>query len=574
MSIQIQPKWNATANRWEDGKYYFDQEAADNACEFFPSCLTHHKGSEFAGKPFYLDEWQKQLIVRPIFGWKHKSTGLRRFRKAYIEIPKKNGKSQLCAGLGVYMTFCDGEPGAEVFCAAAEREQASIIFDEAKAMVEDCDELAERATIYKRSIVYEETRSSFKVLSADAKTKHGLNIQCLIFDELHAQPDRTLFETLEKGIASRLQPLIIMITTAGDDQESICYEQHEYAESVIRDGGDDTFLPVIFGLKKEEEGEWSDIAALARVNPSFGVTVKAEYFENEIRAALKDSRKQNSVKQLHGNIWTQQVKLWFPIEKWDACQVDIVEESLLGLPCAGGLDLSSKIDLSCFVLAFTHMDSPDVAPTEVVLDGAVGPGDVVEQEGKFKRKFKINFSVTLLPFFWMPEESLKDRKAKDRFGYDVMSMAGLIDLTEGNIIDYDAIYDTIVNDLSKYSLRDAEIGYDPWNATQLATQLSKDGFRMIETPQTFRHLSEPSKIFEALVLSGRIRHSGHKVLRWNAQNVAVKEDGSENIKPVKPSAMKRIDGVVASILAISRLIVREDSAGPQAMWVTAGRDDD
>lgn len=576
VSIPIEPSWNAKLARWETGAYYFDATAADNAVDFFPSCLTHHKGA-FAGKPFYLEDWQAMLIIRPIFGWKHIATGLRRFRKVYIEVPKKNGKSQLCAGLGIYMTFCDGEPGAEVFCAAAERDQAAIIFDEAKASVEDCPELNDRAAIYKRSIVYEETRSSFKVLSADAKTKHGFNVHTLIFDELHAQPNRTLFETLEKGIAARLQPLIIMITTAGDDQESICYEQHEYAESVIKDGGDDSFLPVIFGLKRTEEQQWSDIAAIARVNPSFGVTIREEFFKNEINAAQKDARKQNAFKQLHCNIWTQQAKLWIPIERWDDCQREINLESLAGLPVAGGLDLSSKIDLSCFVLAFRHDDPPGTPPTEVLLDGdALRESEEASTEWvaqlapkKLVKKFKINFSVTLVPFFWMPEESLTERKAKDRFAYDLMNAGGLIDLTEGNIIDYDVIYETIVNDLGNvYRLRDSEIGYDPWNATQLSTQLAKDGFSMIETPQTFRHLSEPSKIFEAMVLSGRVAHSGHAVLRWCVQNVAVKEDGSGNIKPVKPSAMKRIDGVVASVLAISRLILRNDNDGPTAMWVT------
>lgn len=571
------PAWYAEdGGRWEspDGLYYFDREAAADACDFFAECLTHHKG-EFANKPFFLDVWQRMLVVVPIFGWKIRETGLRRFRKVYIEIPKKNGKSQLSAGLGLYMTFCDGEDGAEIYCAAADREQAAIVFDEAKAMVEDCPDLIDRANVFRRSIVFRETRSSFKVLSADARTKHGPNIHCLIFDELHAQPNRDLFDTLEKGIAARRQPLIIMITTAGDDQESICYEQHEYAVSVIKDGGDDSFLPVIFGLSKEQD--WTNIEVLGTVNPSLGITVKTDYLTNEVRAALKDPRKQNAFKRLHGNIWTQQAKLWIPIEKWDACKTEVNEDALIGLPVAGGMDLSSKIDLSSFVLAFMHRDAPGIAPIEVEID----PPDkletvphlaefikALEPAPNGKKKFRINFSVTLLPFFWMPEESLTERKAKDRFGYDVMKDEGLLEITEGNIIDYDAIYSMIVEKLApKYNLRDAEIGYDPWNATQLATQLSKDGFKMIEIPQTIRHLSEPSKIYEALVLSGRIRHSGHRILRWNVENVAVKEDPSGNIRPVKSSNMKRIDGVIASIDAISRLLVRKEESGPTAMWV-------
>lgn len=565
-----------SGGRWEDGDYYFDDYAANQVCGFFEQFLTHSQG-EFAGETFKLLDWQTCLIIRPIFGWKSKATGLRRFRKVYIEVPKKNGKSKLCAGLGVYMTFCDGEPGSQVYCAAADREQAAIVFDDARSMVEDCEELNEIAHVYRRSIVHAGSRSSFKVLSADARTKHGPNIHCLIFDELHAQPNRNLFETLEKGIAARRQPLIIMITTAGDDQESICYEQHEYGESVIKEGGDDTFLPVIFSTPKD--ADWTSMEVAAKVNPSFGITVKAEYLKNYVATALKEPRKQNNYKQLHLNVWTQQVKLWIPIENWDACKVEIDIEKLIGLPRAGGLDLSSKIDLSCFVLAFKHQDPPEVKPIEIEIDSAGSDADEEAQlaalaqiptgeEVPEKKKLKIDFSVTLLPFFWMPAERLTERKKMDRFGYDVCSEAGLIDLTEGNIIDYDKIYEKVVDDLNpKFKLRDAEIGYDPWNATQLATQLGKKGFKMIEVPQTALHLSEASKIFEALVLAGRIRHSGHRVLRWNVENVSIKEDKSENIRPMKSSKMKRIDGVVASIIAISRLMVAKDTSGPVALWL-------
>lgn len=570
VTIQIEAKWVAARDRWEspNGKYYFDEQAANDVSIFFSECLTHHKG-EFAGKPFILADWQELLVIRPVFGWKHVATGLRRFRKVYVEIPKKNGKSQLCAGLGLYMTFCDGEMGSEVYCAAADREQASIVFEEAKAMVEDCDELLDRADVFKRSIVFSETRSVFKVLSADAKTKHGPNIHCLIFDELHAQPNRDLFETLEKGIASRLQPLIVMITTAGDDQESICYEQHEYAMSVMKDGGDDSFLSVVFSTSKDVN--WTEEKNWFKVNPGLGTTVKLDYFRNEVASALKEVRKVNNFKRLHLNIWTQQSKLWIPIEKWDECKTEFLPvEELAQLPKAIGMDLSSKIDLSAVVVAFKHYDPPDVEPILIELKDATD--EEAEKEAKDPergnhRKLSINFSVTLMPYFWMPEDSLTERKKTDRFGYDVMKEQGLIELTEGNIIDYDAIYDKICGLSEIYHLKDCELAFDPWNATQLSTQLHNDGFKTVEIPQTFAHLSEASKVFEALVRSGRIRHSGHRVLRWNVENVAVKEDPSGNIKPVKSSAMKRIDGVLASVLAVGRLMVHKEDSGPVAMWV-------
>lgn len=582
------PDWmGAESGYWSshEGKYYFDREEAANACAFFPECLSHSKG-EFAGTPFTLEPWEELLVMLPVFGWKHQSSGLRRFRKVYVEIPKKNGKSKFCAGLGVYMTFCDGEPGAEVVCAAADREQAAIVFEEARNMVEDCQELLDRATIYRRSIVYHETRSSFKVLSADARTKHGPNIQCLIFDELHAQADRELFETLEKGIAARRQPLIIMITTAGDDTESICYEQHEYAESVIKDGGDESFLPVLFNLSRTSD--WTNPEVVASVNPCMGVTVKTDYIINEITSALKDPRKQNAFKRLHCNIWTQQSKLWIPVEQWDACKADIDLKLLIARACAGGLDLSSKTDLTSFVLAFKHMDNDPNDPysrwTKDKPKDAENDPDVVilepekEMPGreakKPARKFRINFSVTLVPFFWMPEASLTERIKTDRFGYDIMKDAGLLELTEGEIIDYDAIYDKIKEDLAPtYKLKAGEIGYDPWNATQLATALTKDGFHMIETPQTMNHLTEPSKVFEAMVKAKRIRHDGNKILRWCIENVAVKEDTSGNIKPVKPSKSKRIDGVVASVLALGRLLTMKEKSGAFAFWVKSKGED-
>lgn len=580
--VEIATWWGEAGGRWEsvgadglaDGLYFFDIETANDAKDFFPSCLTHTK-APFAGKPFDLEDWQALMIVVPVFGWKHVKTGFRRFRKVYVEIPKKNGKSKLAGGIGLYMTFCDGEAGAEIICAAADREQATIVFDDAKAMVEDCPDLFDRALVFRRSIVYPETRSSFKVVSADVKSKHGPNISCLIFDELHVQTDRDLFETLEKGIAARDQPLVLMLTTAGTDQESICYEQHEYAESVKKYGGDDSFLPVVFSIDPKRD-DWASIETAKKVNPNFGLTVKAEYFEAEIRSALKEPRKVNSYKRLHLNIWTQQNRLWIPIEKWDACKKDFALEDLIGVQCAGGIDLSSKIDLSAFILAFKHYDDPDEKPVEVELDPTADAAEEIKEfleallpapNDPTKKLFKINFRVTLVPFFWMPEESMTERKKSDRFGYDIMKDQGLVEVTEGNIIDYDAIYNKIQSLAPMYKLKAAEIGYDPWNATQLSTQLSKDGFKLIEIPQTFRHLSEPSKVFEALVNSGRIRHSGHPVLRWNVENVSVKEDPAGNIRPIKSSKMKRIDGVIASVNAISRLLVLKKQSKVVALWM-------
>jgi len=539
--------WNAAAlERWPGvtipiddggGRYYFDEDDAARATEFFPLFLTHHKG-EFAGQPFDLLDWQSDLIVRPMFGWKRKKDGLRRFRKLQFYVPKKQGKTQLVAGLANLVLFCDDEAGAEIMVAAADREQARLLFAEASAMVEDSADLSARADVLRNEILYRETRSSMKVISAEARTKHGPNLHCVIIDELHAQPDRDLVETLEKGVAARRQPLILYLTTAGDDFESIAYEEYTYAKKLIAGViTDERCLPVIF--EADPKADWRLLETARQANPSYGITVPAEYYESEIVAAVNEPRKQNAYKQLHLNHWTQQTTVWIPLEAWDACQVDdlVTTNAEATLLCVGGLDLSAKVDLSSFV-ALVRRD--DLGRQRTVVDGA--------------EQLALDFAVDVIPFFWMPEDTLHRRAKEDDVPYALWVEQGFMRLTPGATIDYGTLLETVTEELARrYGFK--EIAYDPWSATQFAQQLEARKFVPVEVQQNMKRLSEPAKLFEALIYSRRLRHDGHPVMRWCVQNCAVYEDPAGNIRPKKPSTKKRIDGVAAAVTALSRLMV-------------------
>lgn len=548
MARSVVAPWNAEAiARWpgvtipiydRGGLYYFDAAAASRAVEFFPLFLSHHKGTTWAGRPFELLDWQRELIVRPFFGWKRASDGLRRFRKLFLFVPKKQGKTQLVAGLANLVLFCDNEAGAEIMVAAADREQARLLFGEARAMVEDCPDLAARADVLRSEIVYREMRSTMKVISAEARTKHGPNLHCVIVDELHAQPDRDLVDTLEPGVAARLQPIVAFLTTAGNDQESIAYEEYDYAKKLINGTiPDDRYLPVVFEAGRTDD--WRDPATWRRANPSFGITVSEEYYADKVQQAINEPRKQNAFKQLHLNLWTQQETVWIPLEAWDGCQAhDLVSDNQgARLVAIGGLDLSSKVDLSAFVV-LVRRDDLGRQRTEVEGHEALG----------------VDFAVDVVPFFWMPEDTLHRRAQEDAIPYGLWAEQGHLRVTPGPAVDYATVLEAVVDELApRYGFQ--EVAYDPWSATQFAQQLEAKKFTPVEVAQNMKRLSEPAKLFEALIRSRRLRHDGHPVMRWCVENCAVYEDPAGNIRPKKPSAKKRIDGVAAAVTALSRLMV-------------------
>ena len=496
--------------------YHYDEVAAEMAVSFFESLLTHVKG-EWAGQPFLLEDWQKDEIIRPLFGWKRED-GTRRYRTAYIEVPRKNGKSSLSAGLGLFLLFADGEPGAEIYSAAGDREQANIVFGVAKAMVEEQPELAKLAKVYRKAIVVESTRSFYHVLSADAYTKHGLNAHGVIFDELHVQPNRDLWDVLKTSTGSRRQPLVVAITTAGFDRESICYELHEHArqvqEAIIED---DAFLPVVYAA--DESDDWLDEEVWRKANPNLGVSLKWEYLQEEAETAKQTPAYQNTFRRLHLNQWTQQETRWLPLEAWDACTAGVDAKLLEGSVCYGGLDLASSSDIASLVLCF---------PSE---------------RGEDER-------LAWLPFFWIPREKMMERARKDRVPYDMWVEQGLITATEGNVIDYAVIVREIEELGERYNIR--EIAFDRWGAFQVSQALDGAGFTMVGFGQGFASMAGPTKELLRLVLDEKLAHGGHPVLRWMADNVVVSQDAAGNLKPNKQKSREKIDGIVAGIMALDR----------------------
>jgi phage terminase large subunit-like protein len=560
--------WAPRRRRWEspDGAYYFDAEAAEFAEDFFPTFLQHHIG-EFNGRPFVLMDYQRLLVVRPLFGWKRTLDGLRRFRKVFLAVPKGNGKSPFGAGLGLFGAFFDGEPGAEVYAVAADRKQAGIVFDSAKVMTERNEYLAERCEVFRDSIKLIGSTESFQVLSSDAGTKHGFRPHFIIFDEFHAQPNRDLFDALYRGMGKRRQPVLFMITTAGDDDESICFEEWDYARRVVTDSvPDEVYLPVLFEARPDED--WAALATVQRVNPGYGITMKAGYFETEIAAAQAEPRKRNAFIQLHTNRWVNQAVAWLPIEWWDAATDPVPPDAALALlPCAAGLDLAQKYDLACLAVAFRQ---------------ALPAGDVIEVVGEtpaggvVTRRVELNYRLVVVPFFWIPEDTMREREKDDGIPYSIWAAQGLVTPTPGGVIDYTRIYDDIRTKIAPRfpRLKQGGIGYDPAFATDLATKLRDlAGFPVLEVLQNYTHLSEPAQIVEALIKAHRITHGGHRTLRNHVENVAIKTDDAGRIRPVKPKKLagkKRIDGVVALIMAVKQLATVPDVGGLQ-FFIAGGR---
>jgi len=498
--------------------FYFDECAAQVAVNFFERLLHHSKG-EWAGRPFILEAWQRDQIIRPLFGWK-RSDGTRRYRRAYIEVPRKNGKSTLASGIALFLLFADDEPGAEIYSAAADRDQAGIVFDEAKTMVVNSPELDKRAQCFKRSIIVQSTWSTYRVLSADAPTKHGFNAHGVIFDELHAQPNRDLWDVLNTSTGARRQPLMVMITTAGYDLNSICGEQHEYARQVLAGIIDD---PEFFAFiaAAEMDDDWQDPEIWKKANPNLGISVKFDYLQAEAHRAAMSPAYQNTFRRLHLNQWTQQETRWMPIEAWDTCAQPINASLLENAGCYGGLDLASTSDIASFVLDF--------------------PGEPGEEEHH-----------AWLPFFWIPEENMIERARKDRVPYDAWVRDGLITATPGNVIDYAYIVAKIIEMGEQFNIK--EIAFDRWGAFQISQQLEAARFTMVGFGQGFVSMSAPTKELLRLVLNGRLAHGGNPVLRWMADNMVVSTDPAGNVKPNKARSREKIDGIVAGTMALDRAI--------------------
>lgn len=499
----------------------FDEKKAERVVKFINN-LKHTKGV-WHGVPFDLLPWQDK-IIKDIFG-NVKDNGFRQYNTAYVEIPKKNGKSEIAAAVALYLTCADNEWGAEVYGCAADRQQASIVFDVAVDMVDQCPALKKRIkpVISQKRLLYIPLGSFYQVLSSEAFSKHGLNVHGVIFDELHAQPNRELYDVMTKGSGdARMQPLFFLITTAGTDRNSICYEVHQKAEDILRGKKHDrTFYPVIYGIKDGED--WSLEENWYKANPSLGHTIPIEKVRDAFNSAKENPAEENIFRQLRLNQWVKQSVRWMPMDVWNKCSFEVDIEKLKGKECYGGLDLSSTNDITAFVLVFPPI-----------------PGD---------DKYYV------LAYFWIPEDNLKLRVKRDHVPYDIWKKQGFLKTTEGNVIHYGFIENFIDELGTKFNIK--EIAFDRWGAVQMVQNLDGLGFTVIPFGQGYKDMSPPTKELMKITLEKKIAHGGHPVLSWMMDNIFVRTDPAGNIKPDKEKSTEKIDGAVALIMALDRAIRHE-----------------
>lgn len=526
MAREIRPKDYPKLKNYQPTRFmlptsHYDKAKADRAVTFIEN-LCHTKG-KWAGKRFWLLPWQEQLI-RDIFGIV-KHDGNRQFRTAFVEICKKVGKSELAAAIALYLLYADNEPSAEVYGAAADRQQASIVFDVARQMVEMSPALMKRSKLMSatKRIVNYGNAGFYQVLSAEVGSKHGFSISGLVFDEIHTQPNRQLYDVLTKYSSdARQNPLHFIITTAGNDRHSIAFELHTKAVDILEGRRvDPTFYPVVYGLKDDED--WEDEANWYKVNPSLGYTVDIERLRDAYREAKQNPADEITFKWLRMNMWVSSTTSWIPDAIFMKGNEPIDMRLLEGRDCYAGLDLSSTGDITALVLIFPPRNTDE--------------------------------KYILVPYFWVPEETIPQRVKANSVPYDAWEKQGHLLATEGNVIHYDFIEKFICDLAEKYHI--LEIAVDRWNATHMIQNLEDAGFTMVPFGQGFASMSTPTKEFYRLLMEGQIVHAGHPVLRWMAGNVVIETDAAENIKVTKAKSKEKIDGIVASIMALDRCLRNE-----------------
>ena len=481
----------------------------------FISELKHTKGRQWKGKKWQWIPWQKELIIE-LFGTLDKN-GFRQYKTCYVEIPKKNGKSEIGAAIVLYLLIADNEFGAEIYSAAADREQASIVFNIAASMVEQHGTLNKALNVIRsnKRIVHYKKNSFYHALSSEAYTKHGYNIHGCVFDEIHIQPGRQLFDVLKDGAGdARTQPIMFIITTAGiHDINSIAWEVREYSRK-IKEGiiKDERWLPIIYSVPMD--ADWEDEENWKKVNPSLGYTITIDKLRDAYNEVKNIPAKQNNFRRLRLNQWVSQVTRWLDVAFWDKCDSPLNVNKLQGMQCWAGLDMSSNIDVTALVLVF---------PRE-------------------------NGFYDILPFLWVPEDRIELRSTKDKVPYDVWVREGHMYVTPGNAVDYSFIEAKIEALFEIFNIR--AIAYDRWGAEYITQRLELKGLTVVPFGQGFKSMSYPTKEFQKLVMKGKIRHGGNPVLRWMFDNIAMEMDAAENIKITKKKSTDRVDGMVALVMGL------------------------
>jgi phage terminase large subunit-like protein len=522
--------WNSNQPTRHDGPLGPPAPARDPIA--FINSLTHTKGA-FGGQTFNLRPWQTR-ILRKLF--KKRKDGLRQYRTCLLMLPRKNGKSELAAAIALYGLLADGETGAEVYSAAADKDQAGLVFGVAAQMIRNDPQLDNECYIVdsQKRIVHKQSGSSYKAISAEAYSKHGFNASVVVYDELHAAPDRRLYDVLSTSMGARTQPLMLVISTAGFDRHSILWELYAHARKVEEHPAlDPTFLPILY--EAPIDAEWTDEKVWKKANPALGDFRSLEEMRILAARAKEIPAQENTFRRLYLNQWTEQAARWIQMPAWDACRVAIDRATLQGRRCYVGMDLSSTIDLTALVAVFPDDD---------------GSFDVLAQ-------------------CFVPADHIRDRSRRDKVPYDQWARDGSITAIPGPTVDYEVVRTALLAWCAEFDVQ--LVAFDPWNATDLVSRLGKqDGIQCVQMRQTYAALSAPTKSLERSILARQLRHNGHPVLRWCVSNVAVESDPAGNLKPSKVASTERIDAVVALIMAVDLLDRNARSPVPNYAMVVFG----
>ena len=556
--------------------YQFRPTRARECFRFFHEFLTHDDD-----RPFDLLAWQ-QFILGSLEGWVTRD-GEQRFQTCYVETSKGTGKTPLAAGYGLYGLVGKRERSAEIYSLGVTGAQASYLYEFAKKMAERSADLAAVLDIGMRNLAWVARDSYFRPLSAEGRSLDNKRPYMALLDELHEYPSAVIPEKMRLGFKGRANPMLFEITNAGHDKTSVCWEHHDYSarvlDGVVTGPAADRWFAYVCQLDPcrscREDGatqpndsckacdHWTDPTVWEKVQPSLGVTITPAQMQALVAEAKDRPEIQARTKRLSFCLWTQAHTVWIPTDKWDACRVATVASANTGRACAVGFDMSEKLDLTACVVALRVEDNR--AADEVELTDMVGDQEVT-------KTLNINFCVELIPFFWLPEDTLRERVRNEQIPFDVWQKVGDLRVTPGPVIDHDLIYEQVMTEIVP-AYRPQRIGYDPHNATQFAVALRDKGKQLIAEVKQGRALSETFKLFEALVRLRRIRHAGKPVLSWCVSNASPKRDRYENLWLEKPSQTKRIDGVIAAVIALSQLVLlpaRPRLRGRPKVWTPDG----
>lgn len=517
----------------DESLYVFHEAAADYACRWIETRCVFTE-DKWAGKPFKLAPWQRDDIIRPMFGWKRKADGLRRYRRVIVWVPRKNGKTELAAAVALVALLATGVMGGQVYSIAKDKDQARLVFDKASKMVAWSPSLSQVTEPLKNALFVPQLSAKFEPLSGVPEGKHGRSASGLIGDEVHEWADDRLYTFMHQSEAAREEPIEFLISTAGS-MDGYGWELWQECQKIL-DGTIDDPETLVVVYAADPEDDWTDPTTWAKANPNLNISVRRDYLEAECKKAQESPRKENDFKRYHLNLWTEQDVRWLPMDLWRKCSVASVEQEywrdlrdeLRGRTCYGGLDLASKVDIAAFVLAFPP-----------------------EKEGD---------RLVLLPKFWVPEASVERRSRVDRVPYAEWVKMGAMIATPGKVIDYDWIEHEIFEAAATFDIR--MLGVDDWNAQQLVTSLESQSVPILRVRQGFKSLSDPSKELERLVIGEKLEHGNHPVLTWMARNAAYDEDPAGNIKPSRAKSKEKIDGIAATVDALAAMMGDEGDAGP------------